>query len=112
MPDLDDGGKTHRFIRVGMATEVPAGSSKTFPIGNRSILVANVDGKYYAVDDRCSHDDGPLGEGTLVGCEVECPRHGARFDLATGEATCLPAVGPILVYSIDVREGFIFIGLP
>lgn len=103
---------TRRFYKLGNVDQVPDPGTKVFTIGKRRILVARWDGKIYAMDDRCTHDDGPLGEGELVDGEVECPRHGARFDIKTGKATCLPAVGAVRIYSIEVRDGEMYAGLP
>lgn len=68
------------------------------------VLVCRVDGLYYAVENRCSHDDGTLSGGWLEGCEIECPRHGARFDVRTGKVLCMPAVVDIEAYTVE-REG-------
>ena len=71
-----------------------------------SIGVYNCDGMLYALEDRCSHDDGPLCEGDFDCAEgiVVCPRHGARFDIATGRALTLPAYIPVETYTVRVRE--------
>ncbi|MBY0359062.1 MAG: non-heme iron oxygenase ferredoxin subunit [Candidatus Obscuribacterales bacterium] len=103
---------TPNFVNLGQATQVPENTTKVFPLNGKRVLVANVDGVFYAIDDRCTHDNGPLGEGELCGSEVECPRHGARFDLRTGKALCLPAVGAVSTYKIDIREGDLYVGLP
>jgi 3-phenylpropionate/trans-cinnamate dioxygenase ferredoxin subunit len=72
------------------------------PDGQR-IALANVDGEYYAIDDVCTHDGGPLGEGELIGEQVECPRHGARFDVRTGKAMTLPAIFPVKSYPVRIE---------
>lgn len=73
-----------------------------FEVGQHWVVVFNVDGTYYALRDLCTHDDGPLAEGQLYGCEIECPRHGARFDVRTGEVTAPPAVRPVPIYPVRV----------
>jgi 3-phenylpropionate/trans-cinnamate dioxygenase ferredoxin subunit len=103
---------TRRFFRVGLLNDITDPGVKVFNAGKQRILVARCDGHIYAMDDRCTHDNGPLGEGELDGCEIECPRHGARFDVKTGKALCLPAVGSVRTYSVEVREGEIYVGLP
>ncbi len=103
---------TRRFFKVGKFNDVPEPGSKVFSAGKKKILVARWEGQVYAIDDLCTHDGGPLGEGEVDDCQVECPRHGARFDLKTGKATCLPAVGGVSVYSVEVRDGDIYVGLP
>lgn len=105
--------RTRRFYKLGNVDQVPDPGTKVFTVGKRRILVARWDGKVYAMDDRCTHDNGPLGEGDLSDDgQVECPRHGARFDVKTGKAMCLPAVGGVTVYSIEVRDGEMYAGLP
>ena len=90
------------FRAVTTVSEVPSGTSSVFPVDDREIAVCNVDGEFYAVDNVCSHDEGPLDEGAIVGCEIECPRHGARFDIRDGRATSPPAFLPIDVFSVRV----------
>ena len=104
---------TRRFIKLCEASDVALNAIKVFEYGSRRFLVSNIDGVFYAMDDRCTHDDGPLGQGELLeGGEVECPRHGARFDLKSGKALCLPAVGAVCTYSVDIRDGSLYVGLP
>lgn len=104
---------TRRFIKLCQATDVPPNTTRVFEYGTKRFLICNMDGSYYAMDDRCTHDNGPLGDGELLeGGEIECPRHGARFDVKTGKALCLPAVGGVCTYSVDVRDGNLYVGLP
>ena len=90
------------FQAVTTVSEVPSGTWRAFPVGDREVVVCNVDGQIYAVDNVCSHDDGPLDEGAIVGCEIECPRHGARFDLRNGHVTSPPAFLPIDIFPARV----------
>ena len=87
---------------IATTDAVPRGQVRVFDVGGRSIAVANVDGTFYAIDNVCTHDRGPLGEGTLVGDQVECPRHGARFDVKTGQVRALPAVRPVRTYPVKL----------
>ena len=73
------------------APSCPPGGKKLVEVDGRAIAVFNVDGAFHAIDDVCTHDGGPLAEGELIGCEIECPRHGARFDVRTGRPLCMPA---------------------
>jgi len=82
---------------------------KVVTVGGISIALCNVDGKLYAIEDICTHDDGPLGEGTLDGKEVECPRHGARFDVRTGAVTRMPAVAPVRTFPVTVEGDSVFV---
>ncbi len=91
------------FAAVAQVDQVPEGTLKVFRMNGRRIAVSRVGGAFYAIDDLCSHDDGPLGEGTLKGDEVECPRHGARFSVRTGAATRMPAVTPVAVHEVRVE---------
>ena len=73
----------------------------------------NLDGEIYAIEDVCTHDSGPLVEGTIVnGCQVQCPRHGARFDIRTGAALSFPAFEPTNTYAVQLRDGEIWIERP
>ena len=91
------------FVRVGKISEVPPGTAKVFDVGGREIAVCNVDGELYGVDDVCTHDEGSLDQGVLEGYEIECPRHGARFDVRSGEVKALPAVLPIDTFGVRVE---------
>jgi 3-phenylpropionate/trans-cinnamate dioxygenase ferredoxin subunit len=77
------------------------------------IALFNVDNQqYYAVEDICSHDGGPLAEGEVVDTyEIECPRHGARFDMRTGEALSMPAFEPIETYEVVIQDGQICLAM-
>jgi 3-phenylpropionate/trans-cinnamate dioxygenase ferredoxin subunit len=89
--------------RVAATGDVPEGQVRVVSAGNRSIALCNVGGTFYALDNLCTHDNGPLGEGRLAGETVECPRHGARFDVKTGSVRALPAVRPIKTYPVQIE---------
>jgi 3-phenylpropionate/trans-cinnamate dioxygenase ferredoxin component len=97
-----------RFVRIGLETEIPEGEVRVFEAEGIGIAIARVEGKLYAIEDVCTHDDGPLGEGVLEGCEIECPRHGARFDVRTGAVTRMPAAAAVAVVALKVEKGEIF----
>lgn len=97
------------WTKVAEASEVPPGHTKDVTVDGARVLVCNVGGNVYAVGDVCTHDDGPLGQGVLENFEVECPRHGARFDVRTGKALCLPAILPVPTYAVKVEGTMIFI---
>ncbi|MCL6644416.1 MAG: non-heme iron oxygenase ferredoxin subunit [Dehalococcoidia bacterium] len=94
------------------ADDVSPGTAKVFEAGGRRIAICNTGGGLYAIDDLCTHDGGPLDQGHLKGNEIECPRHGARFDVTTGRALCLPAVRPVRTYPVRVTDGVIEVDLP
>ena len=93
------------FVTVGKQGDVPVGEARVFAVNGKHIAVCNVDGTLYAIDDVCTHDGGPLGEGYLEDHEIECPRHGARFDVRNGKALTLPAVLPVNSYPVQVEGG-------
>lgn len=73
------------FVKVAFAHEIPPDTGRTVEVEGIWIAVFNVEGKFYAVDNSCPHAGGPLGEGKLCGTEVECPWHGWKFDVTSGE---------------------------
>ena len=91
------------FVKVGKMQDVPPGSAKVYEVNGRAVAVCNVDGDLYAIDDVCTHDEGSLDQGELEGFEIECPRHGARFDVRSGEVVALPAVLPIDTFKVRVQ---------
>ncbi len=98
------------FVTVARVSEIPAGGVKVVRLEDQPIAVFNVDGRFYALDDTCTHDGGPLAEGRIEGSVIECPRHGARFDLVTGAALCLPASSPVATYPVRVEGEEIQVG--
>lgn len=97
------------FVKAATRAELPPGSKKLLEIDGRAIALFNVDGVVYAIDDVCTHDGGPLADGELIGCEIECPRHGARFDVRTGRPLCMPAIEPVAVHSVELRGDDIYV---
>jgi 3-phenylpropionate/trans-cinnamate dioxygenase ferredoxin subunit len=93
------------YYAVATVDEVPPGERIIFEVGPYVIALFNVDGAFYAIADVCTHDDGPLADGPVIGCEIECPRHGARFDLRNGAVTRPPALLPVPVYPVRVVDG-------
>ena len=91
-------------IDVCPASEMSAGEMRLVEADGRKIGVFNCDGALHAIEDRCSHDDGPLAEGTFdaATCTVECPRHGSLFDLTTGRPKTLPAYAPVQTFSVAI----------
>ena len=91
--------------RVANAADIPPGTVNVYEVEGRRIAVCNVDGAFYAIDDVCTHDGGSLDQGQLEGEQIECPRHGARFDVRTGQVITLPAVVPVKSYPVEVEDG-------
>jgi 3-phenylpropionate/trans-cinnamate dioxygenase ferredoxin subunit len=93
------------FVTVACVNDLQPGQIEVFEVGEEFVAVANVDGEFCAFADVCTHDDGPLVEGELEDRVVTCPRHGARFDVCTGEALSLPAVTPLPTFEVRVVDG-------
>ncbi len=108
--ELED--KALEYVTVATVDELGEGDRLIVDIDGDPIAVFNLAGEYYAIMDICSHDDGPVAEGPLEGYEIECPRHGAHFDVRTGEVLSLPAVVDIPAYPVRVEGDEIQIGLP
>jgi 3-phenylpropionate/trans-cinnamate dioxygenase ferredoxin component len=102
----------YEFHRLTKTSDLPPGERLYVEIEEQPIVLFNIGGEIYAMGDVCTHDEGPLGDGELDGCEIACPRHGARFDVRTGEALTLPAVEPSPTYPVQVVDGYIEIGIP
>jgi 3-phenylpropionate/trans-cinnamate dioxygenase ferredoxin subunit len=92
------------FVTVARAGDVAPGTVRVIEVDGRSLCVGlTEDGEWGAIDNVCTHDGGTLGEGELDDNAVECPRHGARFDLFTGRVLALPAVRPVTAYATVVE---------
>ncbi|NII10057.1 non-heme iron oxygenase ferredoxin subunit [Oleiagrimonas sp. C23AA] len=96
------------WIEVGTRSEILPGEFKIAWDGDTPIAVYNIDGELYAIEDTCTHDGGELAGGEVHGFEVECPRHGARFDVRTGAPTCAPAYEPIAKFPVREEGGVIY----
>ena len=93
--------------------ELPPGTMKIVHSGPVAVGVYNVGGELYALEDRCSHDDGPLVEGEWEPdtAQVICPRHGARFDIRSGRPLTLPAYEPVETFAVRVEDGIVKVEL-
>jgi 3-phenylpropionate/trans-cinnamate dioxygenase ferredoxin subunit len=99
-----------RFVTVAKTSEIPPGSRLVLDVEGYYVAVFNVDGTFYAIEDVCTHDDGPVAEGDLRGFEIECPRHGARFDIRTGAVLAMPAVVPVKVFPVRIAGDEVQLG--
>jgi len=97
------------FVKVADTDEILPSQMKEVEVDGQSILIANVNGKYYAIGSICTHEGGPLADGTIHNYEVECPWHGSKFDVRTGEVTNLPATEPEPSYEIKVESNQILV---
>jgi nitrite reductase (NADH) small subunit len=98
------------FLRVIKKDEVPAGTIRELQIDGKVIALANVDGKFYAIDNVCLHRGGPIAEGELRGTSVTCPWHGWEYNVTTGKTIMNPAVG-VQTYKVEVRGDDIYIDI-
>jgi len=99
------------FIPVISLDDLIPGERIFIEVDDMSVVIFNIAGDVYALEDRCTHDDGPLGEGELEGFEIVCPRHGARFDVRDGQALTLPAVEPTRYFPVRIINNQIEIGI-
>jgi 3-phenylpropionate/trans-cinnamate dioxygenase ferredoxin subunit len=91
------------FVGIAQTDQIPAGTMNSFSVNGKTILLANIEGKYYAIDGKCTHAGGDLSKGNLEGKIVTCPRHGSQFDVTTGKSVRGPKI--IVRFSTkDVRN--------
>ncbi|HLY24736.1 MAG TPA: non-heme iron oxygenase ferredoxin subunit [Aggregatilineales bacterium] len=92
-----------QFTTVASTAEIPPGERIVVEVKDHYVAIFNVDNRLYAIEDVCTHDDGPLAEGILEGTIIECPRHGAQFDITTGKVMRMPAIKPVPRYDVRVE---------
>ena len=92
---------------VALEGEIQPGTSKVVDVDDVMIAVFNLNGELFAIEDLCTHDYEPLTGGLINGCEITCPRHGARFNLKTGEALSPPAYEPVTTFPVRCLDGVI-----
>ena len=106
MVEQEDSGD---WTLVATVNQCPPDNLFGVQIDGLRIVLANVDGTIYALEDQCSHQDLPLSDGYLEDGQVECTYHGARFNVCSGIATALPAIKPVATFSVDIRDGDIYV---
>ena len=95
--------------KVGKTGDVAPGTTRRVVADGIELLLCNVNGTFYAIEDVCTHDGGPLDQGTLEGETVVCPRHGATFDVRTGDALTLPAVLPLMSFPVTIEGDDVYV---
>ncbi|HEY1655135.1 MAG TPA: Rieske 2Fe-2S domain-containing protein [Candidatus Tumulicola sp.] len=95
--------------KVARRSEIAPGTTRRVVVDGVEILICNVDDRLFAVEDVCTHDGGPLDQGTLEGACVVCPRHGATFDVRTGDVVTLPAVVPLETFELHVDGDDVYV---
>ncbi len=97
------------FVKVAVTKDIQPSNMKAVDVAGERVCIVNVEGKYYALGNVCTHVGGPLDEGTLEGYEVECPWHGSKFDVRTGEPTKPPARRPVPTYEVKIQDNNILV---
>lgn len=100
------------FVKVADAADFEDGQRIIVEVDDAIVAVFKIDGEFYCIEDVCTHDGGPVAEGALDGFEIECPRHGALFDIRDGRALTMPAVVPVPTYQVKVEGDEIFVESP
>lgn len=95
------------WVDVAGVEDILPGHYRTIDVNDVLVAVFNIDGKFYAIEDACTHDGGILTGGTLNGCVITCPRHGAQFDVRTGEVLASPAYEPLTVFPVRIDQGIV-----
>jgi 3-phenylpropionate/trans-cinnamate dioxygenase ferredoxin subunit len=111
MTDPASQATSRRFVRICRAGDLADPGKEVFEVEGRFILVVRREGRFYAIDDCCTHDGGPLGQGQLDGFTIVCPRHGAKFDIRDGRVLAMPAVADVPAYEVKVEGDEVFVRL-
>ena len=97
------------FVKVARVADIPDPGKRMLEVDNTLVVLFHVGGRFYCIEDLCTHDGGPLGEGDLCDHEIVCPRHGARFDICTGKAVTMPATEATLVHEVRVDGDDVYV---
>jgi 3-phenylpropionate/trans-cinnamate dioxygenase ferredoxin component len=100
------------FVKVAELDEIAPGDRKLISFEDVTVALFNIEGDYYCIEDVCTHDGGPVAEGALQEYAIECPRHGALFDIRDGSVLSMPAVTPVQTYVVKVEEDGIYVESP
>ncbi len=100
------------WTKIAPVGDLPEGRGVRVELPGHRVALFKVAGAVYAIGDRCSHAEASLAEGSVWGTSVECPRHGAEFDLRTGKAETLPATSPVPAYDTRIDDGFVYLAVP
>lgn len=97
------------FVKIANTSDIPDPGKQYFEVDERLVVLFHVGGEYYCLEDVCTHDGGPLGEGLLEDKTIACPRHGAKFDITNGDALTMPATSGTTSHQIKVEGEEIFV---
>ena len=99
------------YAKIAKTSDLPDPGKQYFEVDDRLVVLFHVGGSFYCLDDVCTHDGGPLGEGTLEGKTIACPRHGAKFDITNGKALTMPATVATLSHHVKVEGDDVLVEL-
>ena len=99
------------FVKIAEVSELDPGDRKVVEVEGQWVALFNIEGEFYAIADICTHDDGPLAEGEVHDHVIECPRHGATFDVRTGEVLSFPAITPVPSYEVKIDGEDVLVAL-
>jgi 3-phenylpropionate/trans-cinnamate dioxygenase ferredoxin subunit len=99
------------FFKAAKVADIPDPGKLTLEVEERLVVIIHVDGEFHCIDDVCTHDGGPLGDGILCGFELACPRHGAKFDVRTGAPLTMPATEPTVSHQVKIEGDDILVSL-
>jgi 3-phenylpropionate/trans-cinnamate dioxygenase ferredoxin subunit len=97
------------FLPVCKTSDIPDPGKQLLEVDERVVVIFHVAGEFFCIDDVCTHDGGPLGEGDLVDHAIMCPRHFAKFDIRTGKALTMPATRDTVAHEVKVEDGRVFV---
>lgn len=97
------------FVRLTTVDSIPDPGKMHFEVADRMVVLFHVEGDFYCLDDVCTHDGGPLGEGCLSDHTIACPRHGAKFDIRDGRAVTMPATKATVSHEVKIEDGAVFV---
>lgn len=100
------------MVKVAEVSQIPPGTGKVAQAEGKVLALFNLNGTFYALDNRCTHVGGPLGEGTVEGNQVTCPWHGSVFNITTGEIVAPPARRPVATFPVRVEGNAILVEVP
>jgi len=97
------------FIQVAKVSDVANSGKVILEVDDRMVVLLHINDQFFCIDDVCTHDGGPLGEGELCGFELACPRHGAKFDVRDGAALTMPATEATVVHEVKIEGDNVFV---
>lgn len=98
------------LTKIAELDEIAPGGRKSVVVDDLPALLIRVGDDYYCIEDTCTHDGQAMTDGPISGHEITCPRHGARFDIRSGAALCMPATEPVTTFTVETRDDGIYAG--